>query len=210
MICDLLLVRHGESEWNAVRRWQGQADPALTARGEQQARDAVGRARALGPFEAVVTSTLARAARTGDLLAVGLGVPDVRREAGLIERHAGPWQGLTRDQIDEGWPGYLVDDRRPDGYEDDASVIDRAAPALRAVASAFRGSSVLVVSHGGVINALERRTGEAWRRIDNLEGRWFQSDGTDLLPVGDRVHLRTDGRAPSVAARTQPSDAHDR
>ncbi|MEL6890085.1 MAG: histidine phosphatase family protein [Actinomycetota bacterium] len=196
-VCDLLLVRHGESTWNAVRRWQGQADPPLTERGEDQARAAVELLSRLGPFEAVVTSTLARAARTGDLLAQGIGVADVRRHVGLVERHAGPWQGLTRFEIDDRWPGYLDDDRRPDGYELDPSVVERSVAALVDIAGSFGGRSVLVVSHGGVINALERHQREPWKRLDNLEGRWFQSDGTDLVPVGDRVRLTT-WDAPSV------------
>lgn len=196
-VCDLLLVRHGESTWNAVRRWQGQADPPLTERGERQARTAVDPLSVIGPFDVVVTSTLARAARTGDLLAEGLGVDPVLRHRGLVERHAGPWQGLTRFEIDERWPGYLDDGLRPEGYELDPSVVERSALALVEIAARYTGRSVLVVSHGGVINALERDRGEPWKRLDNLEGRWFQSDGADLVPVGDRVRL-TSWDAPSV------------
>ncbi len=196
-ICELLLLRHGESTWNAVRRWQGQADPPLTERGEDQARESVAGLRALGAFEAVVTSTLHRAARTGDLIAAGLGVDDVRRSEALVERHAGPWQGLTRFEIEDGWPGYLDDQRRPDGYELDPSVVDRSSASLAELASEFLGRSVIVVSHGGVINALEKHHGEPWQRLDNLEGRWFQSDGSDLVPIGDRVRLIS-WDAPSV------------
>ena len=47
-----------------------------------------------------------------------------------------------------------------------------------------------MVSHGGVINALEHRCGEAWQRLTNLEARWFEFDDSGaLLPIGDRVHL---------------------
>lgn len=190
-LCDLLLLRHGESTWNAVRRWQGQADPPLTDRGEDQARVAVDSLAVLGPFDVVVTSTLVRASRTGDLIADGLQVVDVRRERALAERSAGPWEGLTRVEIDERWPGYLDEHRRPDGYELDPSVVSRSAAALVELAAEFRGRTALVVSHGGVINALERHQGEPWKRLDNLEGRWFQSDGSELVPVGDRVRLTT-------------------
>lgn len=196
-LCDLLLLRHGESTWNAVRRWQGQADPPLTDRGEDQARVAVDALSVIGPFDVVVTSTLVRAARTGELLADGLGLADVRRVQALAERSAGPWEGLTRFEIDERWPGYLDEDRRPEGYELDPSVVARSTAALVELAAEFRGQTALVVSHGGVINALERHQGEPWKRLDNLEGRWFQSDGSDLAPVGDRVRL-TSWDAPSV------------
>lgn len=161
----------------------------MTARGENQARESVEALRKLGPFAQIVTSTLTRAAHTGDLIAEVLGVDAVRREQRIVERHAGPWQGLTRFEIDEQWPGYLDGDQRPDGYELDPSVVERSSAALLSIAGEHLGETLLVVSHGGVINALEKHQGEPWKRLDNLEGRWFQSDGKDLVPVGDRVRL---------------------
>lgn len=206
-VARFLLVRHGESTWNAVRRWQGRADPPLSERGEQQARDAVGRATAEGPFDGVVTSTLRRARRTGDLLADGLGLDVVDRLDDLCERDAGEWQGLTRDEIHAGYPGFLDEGRRPPGYEADDDVVERAGRALVDLARRRPGSTLLVVSHGGVINALERHGGRDWLRLDNLEGRWFHLEpdgggvrstpgeaGSDpsLRPTGDRVHLLGD------------------
>ena len=195
----LLLVRHGESTWNAVRRWQGRADPPLSQRGLDQARRAVVPARRCGPFGAVVTSTLERARRTGEILASGLDVELLDPVDDLGERDAGEWQGLTRREIDERYPGFLEQDRRPPGYEDDASIVERSTRALAGLgASADR--SILVVAHGGVIHALERahEGGGAWRRLDNLTGRWFEvaDDGT-VAPVGDRVALVADGGPPA-------------
>lgn len=186
----LLLVRHGESTWNAVRRWQGQADPPLTERGEQQALDAVTGLLGLGEFSLVGTSTLQRARRTGELLADGIGARLHDPIESLAERAAGEWEGLTRAEINERYPGYLDEDRRPPGYEDDEAVVVRAAAALTDLARRNTGSSMLVVSHGGVINALERHRGEPWVRLDNLEGRWFEYADEQLLPVGTRVRLR--------------------
>ena len=84
---EFLLLRHGESTWNAEHRWQGQSDPPLTRRGEQQARDAVASLVELGPFDAVVASNLQRARRTGELLAQGasleLGRPSQRWRNGM-------------------------------------------------------------------------------------------------------------------------------
>lgn len=188
MTARMLLIRHGESTWNAVRRWQGQADPPLTERGEQQAVDAVVGAAGHGPYITVVTSTLQRAQRTGELLASGLGVSLADPVEALAERAAGEWEGLTRDQINERYVGYLDEGRRPPGYEVDEHVVRRAAVALVELAGRHDGESLIVVSHGGVINALERDEGEAWVRLDNLEGRWFEVD-EKLTPVGDRVHL---------------------
>src|SRR3954454_17144605 len=95
-VTSLLLVRHGQSVWNADGRWQGQADPPLSALGEQQAVEAANR---LDGIDAVGTSDLVRHARTADLLAHELGV-DVVVDARWRERHAGEWQGHTRAEIE--------------------------------------------------------------------------------------------------------------
>lgn len=189
MTTRMLLVRHGESTWNAVRRWQGQADPPLTELGEQQASAAVAAADGLGSYATVVTSTLQRARRTGELLASGLGVPLGESVEALAERAAGDWEGLTRDEINERYVGYLDEGRRPPGYEADSDVVRRAASALNMLADRHPEEVLIVVSHGGVINALERDEGEPWVRLGNLEGRWFDVDGSTLSPVGSRVHL---------------------
>ena len=218
----LLLVRHGESTWNASRRWQGRADPPLSDRGEQQAIQAGRRVVEHGPFDAVVTSTLRRARRTGELLAVGL-----RKELGpahepLAERSAGEWEGLTRAEIEERYPGFLTDGRRPLGYEPDADVVARSTATLAAIArsdlggpatrtSQGRSGRLIVVTHGGVINALERFVEEEWRRLDNLEGRWFEVDDASgrVLPIGDRVHLlgTADPNVPAHDAASGPGYA---
>ena len=104
----MLLVRHGQSEWNALGRWQGQADPPLSALGREQARSAVAR---LGAVDLIVASDLDRALTTAAIMAEGLGVGPVMVEPRLRERSAGEWSGLTRAEIDEQWPGYL--DRAP-------------------------------------------------------------------------------------------------
>lgn len=191
----MLLVRHGESTWNAVRRWQGQADPPLTERGEAQASRAAVAAADHGPFDLVVTSTLQRASQTGQIIAAGTGLSVAEPVDSLKERAAGDWEGLTRAEIEDRFPGYLDADRRPDGYEDDASIVQRAGSAMADLAAAHPGGSLLVVSHGGVIHALERaHDGEAgWQRLDNLTGRWFEVDGAGMRPVGERVALVPDG-----------------
>ncbi len=100
----LLLIRHGQSEWNADGRWQGQADPPLTDLGRHQARHA---ARNLGGGEAIVASDLQRASATALIISAELGVGPVVLEPDLRERDAGEWSGLTRVEIERDWPGYL-------------------------------------------------------------------------------------------------------
>jgi probable phosphoglycerate mutase len=198
----LLVVRHGESTWNAVRRWQGQADPPLSQRGVVQARRAATAAQDHGPFDAVLTSHLRRARRTGSIIADALGIELLEPERDLSERSAGDWEGLTRAEIEQRYPGFLAEGRRPPGYESDASIVGRSTRALSRTSSRHPGASLLVVSHGGVIHALERvHSDEGWRRLDNLTGRWFEMVDSRPTPVGERVALVPDG-----GPRLPPSD----
>lgn len=192
MTTSLFIVRHGESTWNAVRRWQGRADPPLSELGERQARDAAIAVGRLGRLDGVVTSSLHRARRTGAVIADAVGVPLAEPVVELSERSAGQWEGLTRSEINERFPGFLSDGGRPDGYETDESVVARALAAIDALATAGPGRRLLVVSHGGVIHALERHTGVEtgeWQRLDNLEGRWFHHADRMLRADDERVHL---------------------
>lgn len=190
----LLLIRHGESTWNAAGRWQGQADPPLSSRGEQQARSAIARLGELAAFDIVVTSHLQRARRTGEILARGASIELGSPIADLAERSAGGWEGLTRDEIEARDSGFLLSGRRPDGYEGDAAVVERATRALNNLATRYPRGCGFVVTHGGVINALERAAIDGdptMERIANLEGRWFDidvdADGVRL--VGERIQL---------------------
>lgn len=185
----ILLIRHGQSTWNAEGRWQGAADPPLSPLGVEQARHAARRLATLGQLDGVGSSALRRALHTADLLAEGAGVLRLGAFDGLNERHAGDWEGLTRAEIDEGYPGWLDEGRRPDGYEHDAEVIARATIAIRSVVNEHRGATIAVVSHGGLIGNVERVDGEPWRRFANLEARWFEVTDAAITPVGDRVHL---------------------
>jgi broad specificity phosphatase PhoE len=182
----MLLVRHGQSVWNADGRWQGQADPPLSDLGVDQATAAAD-SDAVEDVRALYSSDLERARRTAQLLGVRLGLAPVVDER-LRERHAGDWEGRTRVEIDEGWPGYLQSGRRPAGYESDDSVLARVLDALAAIARANDGE-VLVVTHGGVVRTVERHLGgEADGLIPNLGGRWLHHDGVTLR-LGDRVVL---------------------
>jgi len=191
----MLVVRHGESTWNAVRRWQGQSDPPLSERGEHQARRAAIAAPDHGSFDAVVTSHLRRARRTGSIIADSLGVELLDAEPGLAERSAGEWEGLTRAEIERRNPGFLAQRRRPPGYESDESIVERSSAALRGLAERHGSAALLVISHGGIIHALERAgSGDReWRRLDNLTGVWFAVRHDRIVAEGNRVALVPDG-----------------
>ena len=92
MTTRILLVRHGESAWNAIGRWQGWADPELSDLGRQQALEA---AAAVGAVDAIVASDLQRAMQTALIISEAIGVGPVQVEAGLRERDVGDWTGLA-------------------------------------------------------------------------------------------------------------------
>lgn len=194
----ILLVRHGESEWNALRRWQGQADPPLTALGRAQAAHA---ATALGAVDAVVTSDLQRALVTAQIIADALGLDSPMIDPRLRERDAGEWSGLTREEIHQQWPGYLDEDprvsvgrlaglteRRPPGWEDDTTLWTRVRASLLAISRAAPDHDIVAVTHGGVIYATEAELGGSGGRLANLAARWVTVVGEDIR-LGDRLLL---------------------
>jgi probable phosphoglycerate mutase len=207
----VLLVRHGQSEWNADGRWQGQADPSLTDLGRHQALHA---SRNLGVVDAIVASDLHRASETALIIAGELGVGPLVLEPGLRERDAGEWSGLTRAEIERDWPGYLdppssgrdpgsgigpaavaaaqpkVERRRPPSWEPDEVLLDRVIVALGRVHDLAPRGEVIVVTHGGVVYALEGMLGSPFERLANLGGRWIEvGPGGELRRLGDRVVL---------------------
>ncbi len=189
----ILLLRHGQSEWNALGRWQGQADPPLSAVGRAQA---VAASHSVGVVDAVVASDLVRACDTALVIAEAIGVGPVVLDAALRERDAGEWSGLTRAEIHRSWPGHLDDGRRPPGWESDHALLARVLPALRRIASLAPGGIVLAVTHGGVVYALEDHLGlPDAGRLANVAGRTVHVDGDRVTP-GERVLLVDGDDAP--------------
>jgi broad specificity phosphatase PhoE len=169
----VLLLRHGQSEWNAVRRWQGTADPPLTDLGRRQAIETAWALAGSGvEFTSIWSSDLRRALDTatiiGDALAIGEPTVDVR----LREAFAGEWEGMTPDEIEAAYPGWLDAHRRPDSFEPLHEVVDRAVAALRDIARVATGTA-LVVAHSGVIRSIIRHTGLTDDRVPNLGGIWL-------------------------------------
>lgn len=194
----ILLVRHGESIWNADGRWQGQANPALSDLGRQQASEA---ARSLGAIDAIVTSDLIRAADTASIIARELAVDHLAVEPGLRERDAGPLSGLTRGQIHQQFPGLLVDDptgfvpgddgkpRWPEGFEPDDNLWGRVEISLLALGRLIPDGDVVAVTHSGVMYSVERRLGAKGRpRLANLDGSWINVE-SDRMTAGERISL---------------------
>jgi broad specificity phosphatase PhoE len=147
----LLIVRHGESTWNAEERLQGQLDPPLSAQGREQAAT-LGQAVDLAAFppERILCSDLARARETAELLGVRPG----RYERRWREIDIGEWGGRRAAEVDAevdgltNWRGGPV---TPPGGEPWPAFAERVAGAFDELAAA--GGSWLVISHGGCVRA---------------------------------------------------------
>lgn len=153
----LLLVRHAQSVWNAEGRFQGQADPPLSALGRRQAQFVAERLAPLAPV-AIHTSDLGRCRETAAPLAAALGLEPVAH-VGLREIDVGRWSGLTVAEIEATHPDEFArwragEDVRRGGGERFSDLTVRAVAFLEWVGSAYDGGVVVAVSHGGWIRAL--------------------------------------------------------
>ena len=188
----ILVIRHGESEWNREGRWQGWTDIALTETGEAQARARGADLKAAGHrFAAISTSDLVRAARTAELIADALGGPTPRPERGLRERFGGEWQGRNREEIIAGWPREREAWQRgelpaPPGGESATELLGRVQATLTTLDATAPPGPILVVTHHGVVRQLSTRAGVPLTEllIANLGGRWFDLDGP-AIHAGD-------------------------
>jgi broad specificity phosphatase PhoE len=190
---DLLVVRHGQSEWNAIGRWQGHADPALSELGRRQAAVA---AASIGAVDGIISSDLLRATETAAIISQQLGVGPVMIDERLRERDVGEWTGLTRIEINRRWPGWVDDLRRPDGFEDVESVLLRVLEAFAAIRDASPGGSLLVITHGGVIRSLAASHGLDDVPVANLAGITMRISESGQT-VGARIAL-LDGQTVAV------------
>jgi broad specificity phosphatase PhoE len=182
----ILVLRHGQSEWNSIRRWQGTADSPLTELGRQQAGATAALLVALRlEFPAIWTSDLRRASETAAIIARRLGLGEPIVDARLREAHAGEWEGLTPEEIELRWPGWLEAHHRPTTFEPYSAVVARASEALSEVAGRACGldpPAGLVVAHSGVVRSLIRHLGGIDTRIPNLGGLWFTASLIDGRP----------------------------
>ena len=200
----LVLLRHGQTEWNAGSRMQGQIDTDLTELGRNQAAAAAEVLAKRQPV-AIVSSDLRRALDTATALGDRAGVP-VRVDQRLRETHLGDWQGLTHIEVDERAPGARLawrDDARwaPHRGESRVDVAARSVPLVDEllVAESDWGSDgsdrpVVLVAHGGLIAAL---TGalldlpvDNWPVLGGMgNASWAQLSGH---PVDGRLTWRLD------------------
>jgi 2,3-bisphosphoglycerate-dependent phosphoglycerate mutase len=161
----LVLVRHGQSEWNLKNLFTGWKDPGLTELGVKEALEAGRKLKAEGfRFDAAFTSDLSRAQRTMDLILGELGQTDLKvtRDEALNERDYGDLSGLNKDQAREKWGDEQVHvwrrsyDIAPPGGESLRDTLARTLPYyVRSILpEVLSGKNVLVTAHGNSLRAL--------------------------------------------------------
>lgn len=154
----IILLRHGQTEWNALQKYQGHTDIALNDFGREQARKVAVYLRDHEEIEAIYCSDLSRGRETAEIIAAELQL-HTNLDARWRELCFGHWEGLTFTEVYEQYPQAFDDwfnntrQVKVPGGESFDEVLERVLPALAEIAGAHQGT-VLVVSHGGVIRTL--------------------------------------------------------
>lgn len=204
------IVRHGETPWNAERRLQGHQDIPLNELGLAQAEAAaryLARCHRQAPFSAIVSSDLQRAMQTASAIGQALTLP-VGQAPNLRERHYGDFEGKTPEearQFDEVAYDSLVarDDlmAAPGRAEPLNGMVTRIEACLWTLAAQYTDQSVILVTHGGVLDILYRRamgralTGPRDAPIPNAGLNWLDLRLTDdqlcwtMVAWGETSHL---------------------
>jgi alpha-ribazole phosphatase len=195
------LVRHGETEWNNVGRYQGQSDIALSARGRRQAELLQQRFSRVH-LDAIYSSDLKRARETAMTIAAPHNL-EVNLEKGLREINFGSWEGLRYQEIAELYPQAWEEWRRDPGQrvipggESFGQVKKRAAAVFKRIVQKEQGRRVLLVAHGGCLRSLMCfllgvDLKSVWRfRLDNTGVSVVDCYGDDsiLVLLNDTHHL---------------------
>ncbi len=168
----LILARHGETDWNRDGIWQGHGDPPLNELGRRQAADLAVRLADV-QIDALYSSDLRRAYETAEIVGRAKGL-EITADPDLREMDVGSWSGLTSEEIATRFPGMASHDG-----EAREAFGERAVGALTRIAGAHEGGHVLVVTHGGVVRALQRHVfGEPLSVLANCETYAIRYEGS--------------------------------
>ncbi|MFB2556113.1 histidine phosphatase family protein [Herbiconiux liangxiaofengii] len=202
-------VRHGQTDWNLERRIQGATDVPLNDTGREQARQ-TGLVLAERQWDGIVASPLSRARETAEIIAGLVGIDEIELVDALVERRYGDVEGLNGAQIAERFPDPLGP---VPGRERRSDVVARVLPALQALADEHPDSSLIVVSHGGVIGSLvryitEKRLPGQGQMIANGSAHDFVIENGEVSLAefnGESIDSSIRSRAPLALELTLPS-----
>ena len=158
MIMQVILLRHGQTEWNVLQKYQGHTDIDLNDYGRQQAQRVADYLRENETIEAIYCSDLSRGRETAEIIGRVLKLP-VQGDVRWRELSFGRWEGLTYSEVYQQYPqeydSWFKNTRQMQvpGGESFDDVLARSLPALYELADLHEGT-VLVVSHGGLIKTI--------------------------------------------------------
>ena len=194
--CTFYIVRHGETEWNAIRRIQGHLDSSLTENGKNQAKETREKLKKIS-FDAVYSSDLLRTKQTAEILVLEKNLKIMTTKA-LRERTFGEYDGMMGKEYEEkirnllGKYNKLSDEEKrkfkfAKGYESDDELMSRFITFLREVAVAYRGKTILIVTHSGNLRLFLDKLGFAkyeilnYKTFKNAGYIVAESDGVDFF-----------------------------
>lgn len=203
---EIIVIRHGETEWNADNRLQGQLDVKLNEVGRQQAVVVATRLSREPKISEVYSSDLERAHETAKIIASSCGGLEVIKDPDLRERHLGDLQGLLFHEIakinpeaHKAFVSHRKDQEIPGGGESINQLYQRSTSALQRIGKKHRGERVVVVTHGGLIRSLYKRASPNGRFVGKVlntsVGVLHLSDGDEWIikTWGDVNHLNQTG-----------------
>ncbi|XP_021908381.1 phosphoglycerate mutase-like protein 4, partial [Carica papaya] len=202
---EVIVVRHGETSWNAERRIQGHIDIELNEVGRQQAASLADRLSKEPKISWVYSSDLKRALETAEIIATRCGGLEVIKDPGLRERCLGDLEGVAFHEAKHSPEAYKAllshrtDQEIPGGGESLDQLYDRCTSVLEKIGRKYQGERVLVVTHGGVIRSLYERAcpnGKSAGKIRNVSVNIFHicdGDKWVLKTWGDVSHLGETG-----------------
>lgn len=186
----MIIVRHGESEWNRIHRYQGQLDAPLSELGLRQAEALANRLRN-EHLDCIYTSPLQRAARTAEAIARFHPTVPLRQDAALLEIHHGDWQGKFIDEIVEQfadglreWREHPTRSQMPNG-ESFSNVLKRTLEFKERVLAAHRDETVLVSTHDVVIKILVADA--LGMDMDRMNCIWVTNASISVIEYGDHL-----------------------
>ena len=213
MLTIVLLIRHGETDWNSVGRWQGHTDIPLNENGIRQARLLAERLVSW-PVTAIYTSDLKRAAKTATILGETLNLKPVA-DVSLRERNGGQFQGLTANELQTHHAEQLQRFRNgaaPPGGEANLDVANRITTIFERLVTQHKGQMIVMVSHGGAMNVLIGHLlglPQSQSAPINLNGNTgltiveIDENGPRLTLLNDTCHLTDHDKQKSVAFSLQ-------
>ena len=144
----ICLIRHGETDWNSLGKYQGREDIPLNKTGIEQIQRVANYLKK-SKWDEIVTSPLSRAKMSAEIIRKEIGLREIHEEADFMERDHGKISGMTKEEAQRIFP-----DGNYEGMEPTEKLQDRTIKALMKWAEHFNGKNIIIVSHGAALNSI--------------------------------------------------------